>query len=214
MAPAYIPVFLSQKPSTKTGIIRPAILFLAWVPRVAWFTQAANVLYADGESLLETREYALAIEKLEAAATMNPALATGDMHISLLETARMMLETAAMMAAARAASNAEEKTQPEPEEQSKPDAGQAAAAGGWSDETYKVPAGFPVTEPAAGGEAAAVGGAAVEGEATPAREECRAASDGEAACHEPAPCTYSRSLFVQGYLNNSTNAHGWIAGGP
>ena len=30
MAPAYIMVFLSQKCSTKNGIIRPAILFSAW----------------------------------------------------------------------------------------------------------------------------------------------------------------------------------------
>ena len=30
MAPAQIPVFLSQKPSTKNVIIRPAILLLAW----------------------------------------------------------------------------------------------------------------------------------------------------------------------------------------
>ena len=31
MAPAHIPVFLSQKTSTKIGINRPAILFLAWL---------------------------------------------------------------------------------------------------------------------------------------------------------------------------------------
>ena len=30
MAPTHIPVFVSQKPSTKYGIVRPAILFLAW----------------------------------------------------------------------------------------------------------------------------------------------------------------------------------------
>ena len=30
MARAHIMVFISQKPSTKGGIIRPAILFLAW----------------------------------------------------------------------------------------------------------------------------------------------------------------------------------------
>ena len=33
MAPAHIPVFLSQKSSTKNGIILPAILFLAWIGR-------------------------------------------------------------------------------------------------------------------------------------------------------------------------------------
>ena len=32
MAPAQIPVSLSQKPSTKNGILLPAILFLAWRP--------------------------------------------------------------------------------------------------------------------------------------------------------------------------------------
>ena len=31
MAPAHIPVFLSQKPSAENGINRPAILFLAWL---------------------------------------------------------------------------------------------------------------------------------------------------------------------------------------
>ena len=35
MAPAQIPVFLSQKPSTKNGIIRAAILFLAWTRKCA-----------------------------------------------------------------------------------------------------------------------------------------------------------------------------------
>ena len=30
MAPAHTPVFLSQKPSNKNGIIRPVIVFLAW----------------------------------------------------------------------------------------------------------------------------------------------------------------------------------------
>ena len=32
MAPAHIPMFLSQKPSTENGVNRPAILFLAWTP--------------------------------------------------------------------------------------------------------------------------------------------------------------------------------------
>ena len=31
MAPAHIPVFLSQNPSSKNGINRPASLFLAWI---------------------------------------------------------------------------------------------------------------------------------------------------------------------------------------
>ena len=30
MTPAHIAVFLSHKPSTENGIVRPAILFLAW----------------------------------------------------------------------------------------------------------------------------------------------------------------------------------------
>ena len=31
MSPPHIPVFLSEKPSTASGIVRPAIVFLAWV---------------------------------------------------------------------------------------------------------------------------------------------------------------------------------------
>ena len=32
MAPAQIPVLLTQKPSTENGIYRATILFLAWIP--------------------------------------------------------------------------------------------------------------------------------------------------------------------------------------
>ena len=43
MAPAHIPVFLSQKPSTENGINRPAVLFSAWSEREYAYTHREDL---------------------------------------------------------------------------------------------------------------------------------------------------------------------------
>ena len=47
IAPVYIPVLLSQKPSAENGIIRPAILFLAWLPLNCLYNSAVQRNYQD-----------------------------------------------------------------------------------------------------------------------------------------------------------------------
>ena len=55
MVPVHIPVFLSQKSSTKNGIHRPAIVFLAW-PQAAAEQQGPYGVVARGRERDRERE--------------------------------------------------------------------------------------------------------------------------------------------------------------
>ena len=60
MAPAFAMVFLSQEPSTKNGIIRPAIVVLAWIlllpARTHANTESATIAGVDGFDSICTLE--------------------------------------------------------------------------------------------------------------------------------------------------------------
>ena len=95
MAPAHIPVFLSQKPSTEDGIILPAILFVAWIVDVSIFgrcvrlTCHTTVLRAHLGAGPEDRAPSLAAARRRA-----PLAVPGAGRYTLRCTARRALHTA------------------------------------------------------------------------------------------------------------------------
>ena len=64
MAPAHIPVFLSQKPSTEDGINRSAILFLAWIAPSRYVLSTACVCSMGGKLKKQAAEQAKHAEKI------------------------------------------------------------------------------------------------------------------------------------------------------
>ena len=57
MAPAHTTVFLSQIPSTKNGIDRPALLFLAWLLTQNGYERDMGAFTPNGDFKDLTRNY-------------------------------------------------------------------------------------------------------------------------------------------------------------